>query len=91
MKLLLENWREYLNEMEEEVIDTLRIFDFDETIAHTRSSTRVTAPDGSKAVLNNQQEFEAYMTAANTISIMKTAAAGPATKGPTTSSISGVI
>ena len=64
MKLLLENWRQYLNEMEEEVIDTLRIFDFDETIAHTRSSTRVTAPDGSKAVLNNQQEFEAYMTAA---------------------------
>ena len=57
MKLLLENWRQYLNEMEQEVIDTLRIFDFDETIAHTRSSTRVTAPDGSKAVLNNQQEF----------------------------------
>ena len=33
MKLLLENWRQYINEMEEEVIDTLRIFDFDETIA----------------------------------------------------------
>tara|TARA_R100000008_G_scaffold80622_1_gene63164 strand:+ start:688 stop:1353 length:666 start_codon:yes stop_codon:yes gene_type:complete len=64
MKLLIENWREYLNEMEEEVIDTLRIFDFDETIAHTRSSTRVTAPDGSQAVLSNQKEFEDYMTAA---------------------------
>ena len=64
MKLLLENWREYLNETEEEVIDTLRIFDFDETIAHTRSSTRVTAPDGSQAVLSNQKEFEDYMTAA---------------------------
>jgi len=61
MKLLLENWRQYMNEMEEEVIDTLRIFDFDETIATTRSETRVKAPDGSEATLTNQQEFEDYM------------------------------
>ena len=60
MKLLLENWRKYLNEMEEP-ITTLRIFDFDETIAHTRSETRVKAPDGSEATLSGQQEFEAYM------------------------------
>ena len=64
MKLLLENWRQYLNESEEEVVDTLRIFDFDETIAHTRSETRVKAPDGSEAPLTSQQEFEGYMSAA---------------------------
>jgi len=64
MKLLLENWRQYLNESEEEVVDTLRIFDFDETIAHTRSETRVKAPDGSEATLTSQQEFEGYMSAA---------------------------
>jgi hypothetical protein len=63
MKLLLENWRKYLNEMEEP-ITTLRIFDFDETIAHTRSETRVVAPDGSGATLRDQQEFEEYMSAA---------------------------
>ena len=60
MKLLLENWRKYLNEMEEP-ITTLRIFDFDETIAHTRSETRVVAPDGTEATLGDQKEFEAYM------------------------------
>lgn len=63
MKLLLENWRKYLNEMEEP-ITTLRIFDFDETIAHTRSETRVKAPDGSEASLSSQKEFEDYMKAA---------------------------
>ena len=63
MKLLLENWRKYLNEMEEP-ITTLRIFDFDETIAHTRSETRVKAPDGTEATLGNQKEFEEYMRAA---------------------------
>ena len=47
MKLLLENWRQYLSEQMEEPITTLRIFDFDETIAHTRSETRVKAPDNS--------------------------------------------
>ena len=63
MKLLLENWRKYLNEMEEP-ITTLRIFDFDETIAHTRSETRVKAPDNSEATLTNQKEFEGYMSQA---------------------------
>ena len=63
MKLLLENWRKFINE-EYEPITTLRIFDFDETIAHTRSETRVKAPDGSEATLRNQQEFEDYMNAA---------------------------
>jgi len=63
MKHLLENWRKYITETEEP-ITTLRIFDFDETIAHTRSETRVTAPDGSTASLGNQKEFEDYMKAA---------------------------
>tara|TARA_R110002020_G_scaffold44161_6_gene127591 strand:+ start:2180 stop:2878 length:699 start_codon:yes stop_codon:yes gene_type:complete len=63
MKLLFENWRKFINE-EIEPITTLRIFDFDETIAHTRSETRVKAPDGSEATLRNQQEFEEYMNAA---------------------------
>ena len=63
MKLLLENWRKFITE-EVEPITTLRIFDFDETIAHTRSETRVKAPDGSEATLRNQQEFEEYMNAA---------------------------
>ena len=63
MKLLFENWRKYLNE-DYEPITTLRIFDFDETIAHTRSETRVVAPDGSEATLRDQQEFEEYMKAA---------------------------
>ena len=64
MKLLLENWREFVREEMEEPITTLRIFDFDETIAHTRSETRVKAPDGSEAVLSDQREFEEYMKAA---------------------------
>tara|TARA_R110002126_G_scaffold89995_1_gene214779 strand:+ start:272 stop:973 length:702 start_codon:yes stop_codon:yes gene_type:complete len=64
LKLLLENWRKFVNEEMEEPITTLRIFDFDETIAHTRSETRVKAPDGSEATLGNQKEFEEYMRAA---------------------------
>ena len=60
MKLLLENWRKFITE-EIEPITTLRIFDFDETIAHTRSETRVKAPDGAEATLGDQKEFEAYM------------------------------
>ncbi len=63
MKLLLENWRKFIAE-DYEPVTTLRIFDFDETIAHTRSETRVTAPDGSTATLRDQQEFEEYMNAA---------------------------
>ena len=51
----------------EEPITILRIFDFDETIAHTRSQTRVVAPDGSTAVLGDQKEFEDYMNTAAAI------------------------
>jgi len=69
MKLLLENWREFVREEMEEPITTLRIFDFDETIAHTESETKVWIPGRSKvknpekpdARLKNQKEFEDYM------------------------------
>ena len=60
---IVENWRKFVNE-EIEPITTLRIFDFDETIAHTRSETRVKAPDGSETTLSDQKEFEEYMRAA---------------------------
>jgi len=63
MKLLMENWRNFINE-DYEPITTLRIFDFDETIAHTRSETRVKAPDGTETTVRSQQEFEEYMNAA---------------------------
>jgi hypothetical protein len=64
MKLLFENWRKFISEEMEEPITTLRIFDFDETIAHTTSEVRVKAPDGSTAVLSGQKEFEQYMNQA---------------------------
>jgi hypothetical protein len=63
MPAIYENWRKFITEMEEP-ITTLRIFDFDETIAHTESETRVTAPDGSTATLRDQKEFEEYMNSA---------------------------
>ena len=63
MEPIFENWRKFISEMEEP-ITTLRIFDFDETIAHTESETRVKAPDGSTATLRDQKEFEEYMNAA---------------------------
>mgnify|MGYP003641495977 CR=1 FL=1 len=62
MKLLLENWRKFVNEEMEEPITTLRIFDFDETIAHTKSKTYVTTPDGVEMPpLEDQEQFELYM------------------------------
>ena len=60
MKLLLENWRKFITE-EIEPITTLRIFDFDETIAHTQAETRIEEPDGNKITLDDQKEFDAYM------------------------------
>ncbi|MAH44309.1 hypothetical protein CMI37_00665 [Candidatus Pacearchaeota archaeon] len=46
------------------MINILRIFDFDCTIAFTAAETRVKAPDGTEATLRDQKEFEAYMNAA---------------------------
>lgn len=42
MKLLLENWRKYLNESK------LRVFDFDDTIAKSDSNIRITTDTGEK-------------------------------------------
>ena len=64
MKLLFENWRDFISEEVQEPVTTLRIFDFDETIAHTMGAVRVKAPDGSTATLSGQKEFEQYMTQA---------------------------
>jgi|TARA_B100000287_G_C20639332_1_gene782878 hypothetical protein len=64
MNSLFENWRAFISEEVEEPVTTLRIFDFDETIAHTMGAVRVKAPDGSTATLSGQKEFEQYMTQA---------------------------
>ncbi len=42
MKLLLENWRKYLNESK------LRVFDFDDTIAKSDSNIHITTDTGKK-------------------------------------------
>ena len=57
---IVENWTEFITE-DYEPITTLRIFDFDETIAHTTSETRITTPNGEKLVLTNQKQFDEYM------------------------------
>ena len=42
MKLLLENWREYLKE------NKLRVFDFDDTLVMTDSVVYLTQADGTE-------------------------------------------
>tara|TARA_R110001583_G_scaffold90353_6_gene232208 strand:+ start:223 stop:945 length:723 start_codon:yes stop_codon:yes gene_type:complete len=71
MKLLLENWRKFINE-EYEPITTLRIFDFDETIAHTKSTTKIWYPGRSSIknptepdeILADQEAFDKFMKSA---------------------------
>ena len=53
MKLLLENWRKFLNESK------LRVFDFDDTLATTTSKVKLTQADGSKRNLT-PDEFATY-------------------------------
>ena len=45
MKLLLENWRQYLNESK------LRVFDFDDTIAKSDSNIHITTDTGKKITM----------------------------------------
>ena len=45
MKLLLENWREYINESK------LRVFDFDDTIAKSDSNIYITTDTGEKITM----------------------------------------
>ena len=56
----METWRRYVEEQVGSVTK-LRIFDFDETIATTRSSTRVTTPDGEKLEFKNQHKYDDYV------------------------------
>jgi len=60
MKLIMENWRKYLTEVIQSVTK-LRIFDFDETIAFTKSSVRVTTPDGRKIKFPSQLDYDNYI------------------------------
>ena len=60
MKLIMETWRKYLTE-DEQPVTKLRIFDFDETIAFTRSSVRVITPNGKKIEFPSQLEYDNYI------------------------------
>ena len=60
MKLIMETWRRYVEEQVGSVTK-LRIFDFDETIATTRSSTRVTTPDGRKLEFDDQEKYDQFV------------------------------
>jgi len=53
MKLLLENWRQYLNEAK------LRVFDFDDTLARTDAKIILSKSDGSTQILS-PAEYAVY-------------------------------
>ena len=65
MKLLLENWRKYLDESkvvipEDIYEEVLAVFDFDETIADTHAKTVVRAKNSGKALRRlNQKQLDA--------------------------------
>jgi hypothetical protein len=50
MKLLLENWREYINENKAK--PKLRVFDFDDTIAKSDSKIHITTDTGEKITMD---------------------------------------
>ena len=50
MKLLLENWRDYLNE--DKAKPKLRVFDFDDTIAKSDSNIHITTDTGEKITMD---------------------------------------
>ena len=58
MKLIMENWRNYLTESQ---VTKLRIFDFDETIAFTNSSVKVVNPNGKRMEFPSQLEYDQYI------------------------------
>ena len=49
MKLLLENWRDYINE--NKVKPKLRVFDFDDTIAKSDSKIYITTDNGKEIIM----------------------------------------
>ncbi len=50
----------HLNEKLKPTVTTLRVFDFDETIAFTKAETRVTEPSGKVKVLPDQDALDTY-------------------------------
>jgi len=68
MKLILESWRKYLTEEQETPITKLRVFDFDDTLAHARDRDGralakikvINTKTGEIRTLDSQKEFEAY-------------------------------
>jgi len=50
MKLLIENWREYINENKAK--PKLRVFDFDDTIAKSDSNIHITTDTGEKITMD---------------------------------------
>jgi len=61
VKLILESWRKYLTEEQETLITKLRVFDFDDTLAHTVAKVKVVnAKTGKIKTLDSQQELDAY-------------------------------
>ena len=61
MKLILESWRRYLKEFLETPITKLRVFDFDDTLAHNVAKVKVVnTKTGEIRTLDSQEEFDAY-------------------------------
>ena len=61
MKLILENWRQYLKEFLETPITKLRVFDFDDTLTH--ATARIVVRDtetGEEIRTLNQGELDTY-------------------------------
>ena len=58
MKLIMENWRQFLTESQ---VTKLRIFDFDETIAFTNSSVKVVTPNGKRVEFPSQLAYDQYI------------------------------
>jgi len=57
---IIDKWKSFLGASATE-ITKLRIFDFDETIAHTESNVGVIEPDGTTFKLNDQADFDGYL------------------------------
>lgn len=57
---IIDKWKEFVGGGVSE-ITKLRIFDFDETIAHTEAHVGVIEPDGTTFKLNDQADFDNYI------------------------------
>ena len=59
MKLIMENWRKYLEESYDTAV-VLAIFDFDATIARTVGYTMAQGPAGESVKITTQKEYDSY-------------------------------